>query len=146
MSKTITADRKRVWRALTTPSELIRWDDQIVALLDPAPDFPNPGQSIRWRYRIGSIEIDARQTIRKIQPGERLESAISLGLFHFDETYTLASEDGTPDQTRLRLSVVSSNSMPVVGGLIDRFTIRRLSAKLVDSRMRAVAKWCENPN
>ena len=146
MSTTITADRKRVWRALTTPSELIRWDDQIVALLDPAPDFPNPGQSIRWRYRIGSIEIDAHQTIRKIQPEERLESAISLGLFHFDETYTLASEDGTPDQTRLRLSVVSSNSRPVVGGLIDRFTVRRLSAKLVDSRMRAVAKWCENPS
>lgn len=146
MSTTITADRERVWRALTTPSELIRWDDQIVALLDPAPDFPNPGQIVRWRYRIGSIEIDVHQTIRKIQPGERLESAISLGLFHFDETYTLASEDGAPDQTRLRLSVVSSNSMPVVGGLIDRFTVRRLSAKLVDSRMRAVAKWCENPS
>jgi uncharacterized protein YndB with AHSA1/START domain len=146
MSTAITADRERVWRALTTPSELIRWDDQIVALLDPAPDYPNPGQKVRWRYRIGSIEFDAHQTIREIQPRERLQSEISLGLFHFEETYTLTSENGTPDQTWLRLSVVSSNSVPVVGGLMDRFTVRRLSSKLVDSRMRAVAKWCENPS
>ncbi len=144
LSTAITADRERVWRALTTPSELIRWDDQIVALLDPAPDYPSPGQSVRWRYRIGSIEIDVQQTIREIQPRERLQSAISLGLFHFDETYTLVSEQATPDQTRLRLSVVSSNSVPVVGGLMDRFTVRRLSATLVDSRLRSVQKWCEN--
>jgi hypothetical protein len=79
-----------------------------------------------------------------MQPGERLRSAISLGLFQFDETYTLISESATPEQTLLRLSVASSNSVPVVGGTIDRFTVRRLSAKLVDSRMRAIAKWCEN--
>ena len=144
MSTAITADRERVWRALTTPSELIRWDDQIVALLDPAPDYPNPGQSVRWRYRIGSVEIDVHQTIRVIQPHERLQSAIALGLFRFDETYTLTPENAAPDRTRLSLSVVSSNSVPVVGGLLDRFTVRRLSAKLVDSRMRSVQKWCEN--
>ena len=145
MSTAITADRERVWRALTTPSELIRWDDQIVALLDPVPDYPNPGQSVRWRYRIGSVEIDVHQTIREIQPHERLQSAIALGLFRFDETYTLTPENAAPNRTRLSLSVVSSNSVPVVGGLLDRFTVRRLCAKLVDSRMRSVQKWCENP-
>ena len=144
MSTAITADRERVWRALTTPSELIRWDERIVALLDPAPDYPNPGQSIRWRYRIGSVEIEVHQTIREIQPQERLQSAISLGLFRFDETYTLTSENAAPDRTRLSLSIVSSNSVPVVGGLLDRFTVRQLCAKLVDSRMRSVQKWCEN--
>ena len=138
MSTAITADRERVWRALTTPSELIRWDERIVALLDPAPDYPNPGQSIRWRYRIGSVEIEVHQTIREIQPQERLQSAISLGLFRFDETYTLTSENAAPDRTRLSLSIVSSNSVPVVGGLLDRFTVRQLCAKLVDSRMRSV--------
>ena len=144
MSTAITADRERVWRALTKPSELILWDERIVALLDPAPDYPNPGQSIRWRYRIGSVEIEVHQTIREIQPQERLQSAISLGLFRFDETYTLTSENAAPDRTRLSLSVVSSNSVPVVGGLLDRFTVRQLCAKLVDSRMRSIQKWCEN--
>jgi hypothetical protein len=49
-----------------------------------------------------------------------------------------------PDRTRLSLRVVASNSTPVVGGSMDRFEIRRLSTELIDSRLRAVQKWCEN--
>jgi len=144
MSTLITAKRDRIWRALTTPSELIRWDDQLVALLDPAPDFPQLGQKVRWRYRIGSVPIVVHQTIQEVQPGERLQSTISRGVFCFDEMYTLADEIAAPDRTRLSLRVVASNSTPVVGGSMDRFEIRRLSAELIDARLRAVQKWCEN--
>ena len=144
MSTLITAERDRVWRALTTPSELIRWDDQIMALLDPVPGYPSVGQRVRWRYHIGSVQIVAHQTIREIRPRERLQSAISRGVFCFDETYTLADELETPDRTRLSLKVVASNSTPVVDGTMDRFAIRRLSAELIDTRLRAVQKWCEN--
>jgi hypothetical protein len=144
ISTLISAERERVWRALTTPGELIRWDDQIIALLDPVPDFPQLGQQVRWRYRIGSVPVVVHQTIQEVQPGERLQSAISRGVFCFDETYTLADEIAQPDRTRLSLKVVASNSTPVVGGLMDRFAIRRLSAELIDSRLRAVQKWCEN--
>ncbi len=144
MSTLITAERKRIWRALTTPSELIRWDDQLIALLDPAPDYPRIGQQVRWQYRIGSVPVIVHQTIQRVQQGERLQSAISRGVFCFDETYTLADEIALPDRTRLSLRVVASNSTPLVGGLMDRFEIRRLSAELIDSRLRAVQKWCEN--
>ena len=144
MSTLITAERDRVWRARTTPSELIRWDDQIVELLDPMPDYPQLGQQVRWRCRIGSVPIVVHQTIQEVQPGERLQSAISRGVFCFDETYTLADELEAPDRTRLSLKVVASNSTPVVDGTMDRFAIRRLSAELIDTRLRAVQKWCEN--
>ncbi|MCH8083067.1 MAG: SRPBCC domain-containing protein [Myxococcales bacterium] len=144
MSTLITAERGRIWRALTTPSELIRWDDQLVALLDPAPDYPQLGQKVRWRYRVGSVPIVVHQTIQEVQPGERLQSTISRGVFCFDEMYTLADEVAQPDRTRLSLRVVASNSTPVVDGTMDRFEIRRLSAELIDARLRAVQKWCEN--
>jgi uncharacterized protein YndB with AHSA1/START domain len=144
MSTLITAERDRVWRALTTPSELIRWDDQVVELLDPMPDYPQLGQQVRWRYRIGSVPIVVHQTIQEVQPGERLQSAISRGVFCFDETYTLADELEASDRTRLSLKVVASNSTPVVDGTMDRFAIRRLSAELIDTRLRALQKWCEN--
>ena len=144
MSTLITAERGRIWRALTTPSELIRWDDQLVALLDPAPDYPQLGQKVRWRYRIGSVPIVVHQTIQEVQPGERLQSAISRGVCCFGETYTLADEVTLPDRTRLSLKIVASNSLPVVGGSMDRFAIRRLFAEMIDSRLRAVQKWCEN--
>jgi hypothetical protein len=144
MSTLITAKRERVWRALTTPSELIRWDDQIIALLDSVSDFPRLGQQIRWRYRIGSVPVVVHQTIQEVKQGERLQSAISRGVFCFEEAYTLADDIALPDRTRLSLKVVASNSTPLVDGLMDRFAIRRLSAELIDSRLRAVQKWCEN--
>ncbi len=144
MSTLITAERDRIWRALTTPNELIRWDDQLVELLDPVPDFPKLGQQVRWRYRIGSVPIIVHQTVQEVLPGERLQSAISRGVFCFDETYTLADEVAQPDRTWLSLKIVATNSTPIVGGSIDRFEIRRLSAELIDSRLRAVQKWCEN--
>ena len=144
MSTLISAERERVWRALTTPSELIRWDDQIVALIDPIPDYPQLGQQVRWRYRIGSVPVVVHQTVQEVKPGERLQSAISRGVFCFDETYTLADEAAPPDRTRLSLKIAASNSAPLVGGSMDRFEIRRLSAELIDLRLRAVQKWCEN--
>ena len=144
ISTAITADRKRVWRALTTPAELIRWDSKIVALLDAISDYPCPGQRVRWRYRLGSVQIVVHQTIGEIRPQERLQSAISLGLFRFDEIYSLVDEAASPDRTRLTLRFVTSNSTPLVGGLLDRFDVRRLSAELIDARLRSIQKWCEN--
>jgi len=144
MSTLITAERDRVWRALTTPSEVVRWDEQVVELLDPLPDFPQLGQQVRWRCRVGSVPIVVHQTIQEVQPGERLQSSISRGVFCFDEIYTLADEPEARERTRLSLRVVASNSTAVVGGTMDRFAIRRLSAELIDTRLRAVQKWCEN--
>jgi uncharacterized protein YndB with AHSA1/START domain len=144
MSTAITADRKRVWRALTTPDELIRWDSKIVALLDPIPDFPKPGQQARWRYRVGSVAIVIHQTVQEARLHERLQSEISLGQFRFDETYTLVDEVASPDRTRLTLRIIASNSTPLIGGELDRFDVRQFSAQLVDSRLRSVQKWCEN--
>ena len=57
MSVVINANRPSVWRALTTPSELIRWDDRLLELLESAEGYPSPGQHIRWRYRLGTVRV-----------------------------------------------------------------------------------------
>jgi hypothetical protein len=143
MSRAISANRTLVWRALTHPSQLVRWDPRTVALLDPIPGYPQAGQRVRWRYQLGSVEITAHQIVRAVHSDEALHSEISLGLFRFAESYTL-SDDIAADHTRLSLKWVAANSVPVVGGLLDRFAVRRISASLVDSRLAAVQKWCEN--
>jgi hypothetical protein len=144
MSTAISASRERVWQALTTPRELIRWNDQIVSLVEPAPGYPRVGQRSRWRYLMGGVEITATQTIQRLDIGERLQSEIRLGLFHFDETYALQSDPDDASRTRASLRVSASNSIPIVGGAIDRFEVRRLTVALIDSRLRSVQKWCEN--
>jgi hypothetical protein len=34
--------------------------------------------------------------------------------------------------------------VPVVGGELDRFDVRRLAAEMVDRNLRSIQKWCEN--
>lgn len=143
MSTAISVARERVWHALTTPADVIRWDESRVALLDPVDAFPRVGQQLRWRVHVGSVDVTARQTVRAVRHLELLESAVSMGLFSFDETYLLSVEAGEPQRTRVALKLVASNSVPVVGGLVDRFDVRRLSSSLVDARLRSMQKWCE---
>jgi hypothetical protein len=144
MSTVIGAERARVWRALTQAAEVVRWDDRVVALESPASDYPRVGQSVRWRYRLGTLPVVLDEVPLEVVPDSRLRSAMALGLFRFDETFQLARE-GDGERTRLTLKLVASNSVPVVGGLLDRFAVRRLAVDFIDAKLRAVQKWCENP-
>jgi len=144
MSTTVSADRGRVWRALTEPAELIRWDESLVTLLFNSDDRPQPGRSTRWRYRLGATTIDMRNELLEVIPGEFLRSATAIGLFRFGESYSLSTEVGDTDRTRLHHKLVAENSLPVVGGLLDRFAIRRIAAGIIDTKLRSLQKWCEN--
>jgi uncharacterized protein YndB with AHSA1/START domain len=45
MSTVIDAGRERVWRALTAPDEVIRWDERTVALVDAPDGYPRIGEN-----------------------------------------------------------------------------------------------------
>jgi hypothetical protein len=145
MSTVIGAGRARVWRALTEAAEVVRWDERVVGLVDPAVEYPRVGQSVRWRYRMGAIPVLLSECPLEVIPDSRLRCAVALGLFRFDETFQLASEPGDGERTRLTLKLVASNSIPVVGGALDRFAVRRIANDFIDAKLRAVQKWCENP-
>jgi hypothetical protein len=144
MSSAVGAGRGRVWRALAVPRELIGWDERLLALLDPADHYPNEGQQVRWRYRLGSVAVVLRNSMLEVTPGERIRSTSSLGLFRFDETFTLSRDVEDPERTRLHLKLTAENSVPVVGGFLDRFAVRRLATELVDRKLRSIQKWCES--
>lgn len=142
-SALIHAPRERVWQALTSPAELIRWDKAILALIEPADDFPAVGSRIRWRYKLGSVPVELRERPLEMVPEARLRSNVSLGLFRFEQTWQLASDR---DATRLGIHLAANNSIAVVGGTVDRFDVRRLAAEYVDGKLRALRQWCEAPS
>ena len=146
MSTVIGAERARVWRALTEASEVVRWDERVIALEGPTSGYPRVGQGVRWRYRLGSIPVVLHERPLEVVPDSRLRSMVALGLFRFDETFQLTTEPGDVERTRLTLKLVASNSVPVVGGALDRFAVRRLAVEFIDAKLRAVQKWCENPH
>jgi len=146
MSAAIGANRARVWRAITDLAERIRWDEQMLALLEPVESYPQVGQQVSWRYRLGTVSVVYHDRPTEVVPQERLRSRVHLGLFHFDQTWSLVSEISKSDieRTRLGLQLSTDNSIPVIGGSIDRFGVRQIAVEYVDGRLRSLQKWCES--
>ncbi len=144
MATVIHASPRRVWRALTQPRELVRWDERIVEPIDVPGDYPKEGQHARWRSRSGGVQVVIHDRPLEVVPLNRLHSSVAVGLFRFEATYTLHLEAGEPGRTRLGLKVVANNAMPMIGGQLDRFAVRQMAVKHVDASLRSVQKWCEN--
>lgn len=143
LSTLVGAPRERVWRALTEPAEIVRWDERAVELLEPVAQPLERGCVLRWRYLVGGVPLELREEIVDLVPQERVHAAAQLGLLRFEETFTLADDAADAARTRLGLRLSAENAVPIVGGLLDRFSVRRQAADFVDSRLRAVTKWCE---
>ncbi len=143
MAAVIGAPRERVWRALTSPQELIRWDDRVVVLAQGRNSGNGRRAGPQQRYRWGPVWVGLCYRPLEVIPGSRLRSEISLGLFRFEATYTLLPEEADPTRTRLSLRLVFSNSVPVVGGCVDRFDLRRVASQLLSENISALQCWCE---
>jgi carbon monoxide dehydrogenase subunit G len=149
MSSAISAPPQRVWRALTDPAECIAWDENRLSALDSMDAYPKPGETMRWRYRMGSIPIVMKERPIEVLIGRKFHSKVSLGTIRFDQTFTLALEHDPAEgeggaKTLLGMKVVASNSAPVLGAVVDRFEVRRITVDRVDATLRAITKWCEN--
>jgi hypothetical protein len=144
MSAVINADSRHVWQALTTPSELVRWDERILASIDAPEDYPSNGQHVRWRYKLGGIPLVMHDRPLEIVPLERLRASLAVGSMRFEQTYSLNLETGSPPRTRLGMKLVASNSVPIIGSVVDRFEVRRMAVDHVDITLRSLQKWCEN--
>jgi len=140
MSTVISADRSRVWSALTKPTQLIRWDERLLALLEPVGDAAHVGQRLRWRYRLGTVPVLLREELVEVVPFERLRADLSFGLMRATTTYSLAT-NGNPNRTRISLKIAALNSVPVVGGEIDRFEVRHIATSFVDTKLRHLSVW-----
>lgn len=116
----------------------------MLALLEPAKAYPRVGQHVRWRYHLGRIPVVYYERPVEVIPERRLCSKIAIGLFRFQQTWSLVDERGNPQRTRLGLRLTAANAIPVVSGLIDRFAVRSLSAEYVDTKLHALQKWCES--
>ncbi|MDP6980780.1 MAG: SRPBCC domain-containing protein [Myxococcota bacterium] len=145
MSSAVAAPPQRLWRALTVPEELLAWDEHRLSAVDPTDAYPKEGETVRWRYRLGSVPIVMRDKPLDVVPGRKLRSKVALGSLVFDQTFTLAVEQNQGDDvtTLLGMKVAASNSAAVMGTVIDRFEVRRMTADHVDSTLRAITKHCE---
>lgn len=139
VSVDIQASSARVWRALCDPAEVVQWDAGICAALDAPPDYPQPGQHVRWRCRHGVFRI-LHDRPHEVVRERTLRSLLRLGPFHFDETYTLASRGGG-----CRLSAAMEVRLPlgVIGWVVERVYLGGHTRATVQASLEAIKRRCE---
>lgn len=143
MSAAVAASRARVWSALAEPAEAVRWRPGLVAPLEGCERYPHAGEAVRWRCRVRELPLLLHETPLEVVAGERLHARIRLGLFHYEASFALAPLAGETPRTRVSLQIQVANELPLVGGTLDRFAVRRLATELAATELMALRDWCE---
>jgi hypothetical protein len=135
----IQASPQRVWRALCDPAEVVRWDTGVEAALDAPPDYPQPGQNVRWRYVSGPFRL-LRDRPQEVVPERRLRSLLSVGPLRFEETYTLKPHDR---DCQLSAAMEVRLPVPALGWLFERLYLGPQTRRTVEASMRSLKEYCE---
>jgi hypothetical protein len=144
MSTAVAAPRARVWAALVDVAEAVRWRPGLVAGLEGTGRYPEVGATVRWRCRVRELPLELVETPLELATGERLHTRLRLGLFRFEAHFSLAPLAAEPPRTRVGLQIQVANELPVVGGTLDRFGVRRLATELAATQLMALRDWCES--
>jgi hypothetical protein len=141
MAAEIRAPRGAVYAALTDPRAA--WRPGVQSLLDPAPGTLGEGARLHYRCRLRAVPVVLETTTLELAPSERLRSALVLGPFRCEETFTLSSVAGRPPRTRVGLRLAAPSEVPLLGGSLDRFGVRRLAAELAAAALEGLRARCE---
>lgn len=142
LSSEIAAPRRLVWDALCDPEQATHWRPGLQGPALADPDWPKPGHEMRWRCRVHDVPVTAVHAPQIVEPGERLQGRLRIGLFRLDETFTLSSTGH--GRTRLGIRIHAASEVALVGGNLDRFAVRRFSTDLVATTLQSVRDWCEH--
>jgi len=141
MSRVIEADPGRVWKALTHPAEIVAWDERVLGPVDESDDYPFTAGGVRWRYKLGSVQVVMHDRPLEVVQGSRLKRKIRLGSLRYDQTFSLTPVEGRPFHTQLSIKIVTPNWIPLVDDSIDRFSARELATRHVDDTLRQVQAY-----
>jgi hypothetical protein len=139
MATEISTPRCAVWSAISDPEQERHWRPGVSERLEDRT--ADDHAFVRYRVRLHDVPVvlEKRQ-IERIRH-EELRSELRLGLFRIEEAFALFAL--SPTRTRLALKIIAPNQMPVVGGRLDRFDVRRFAMDLSAVNLQAVRDWCE---
>jgi len=99
---------------------------------------------MRWRYRIGGVQVVMHDRPLEVTSPERLRRILQIGSLRYEQTFQLGSAADDASRTLLGVKLVASNSVPVIGDVLDRFDVRKFTTEHVDETLRAIQRWCED--
>ena len=138
VSVDIDATAARVWRALCDPAEVVQWDTGVIRALDAPPDYPRPGQHVRWQYANGPFRL-LHDRPQEVVPERTLRAWLTVGPFRFDETYTLQADN----RCRLTAMMNVHAPLPLLGWAIERAYLGPRTQAAVTASLHALQRHCE---
>jgi hypothetical protein len=143
MSAVVAASRASIWRALSDPEQVLHWRPGVIGVLPPAAGELMPGRVLRLRCALGAVPVVLEERTLEVSSEEKLRSELRLGLFHCEETFSLAAADPDGGHTRVGLRITTPSETPLVGESLDRFAVRRFATGLASNSLEALREWCE---
>jgi uncharacterized protein YndB with AHSA1/START domain len=144
LATVVAAPRRTVWDALTDPEQVTHWRPGARGLLVASPREAAPGRVLKLRCLLRGLPLTFEERTLEAAPDERLRSELRFGLFHGQETFTLAAADPDGGHTRVSLRIATPSETPLLGGSLDRFGVRRFATDLAGSSLAALRDWCEH--
>lgn len=141
MATEVAAGRGEVWDRLVDPEELARWHPGADASPRVEGDWPAPGSRLHLFTAVRELPVELRQTVAELETGRSLRCRVRLGLYAFEGIWTLTAEG--PARTRVGLRIVTQSEVPLVGGALDRFAVRRLAQEMAAAWLDALRDHCE---
>jgi uncharacterized protein YndB with AHSA1/START domain len=143
LATVVAAPRRTVWDALTDPEQVTHWRPGVTGRLAEAPREAAPGRVLKLRCLLQGLPLTLEERTLEAARDERLRSELRFGLFHGEETFTLAAADPDGGHTRVSLRIATPSETPLLGGSLDRFAVRRFATDFAGGSLAALREWCE---
>ena len=133
----IRADVQSVWRAITDPDEVLKWDRGVVGWEGVMDDYPTPGKTYFWNYAYNDTVATLVDQPTAVDAPNMFSTRIQLAKIEFTEVFSLSVERGV---TRLciEMTLQSTDSNGDEAGLLQ------FAKSSLESTARALTRWCES--
>lgn len=129
----IYAPISRIWQALTVPREVAAWNKDLIGPIDSVDGYPQPGRTVRWRYRLGPFRAILYDQPLAVEHESVLSSFLRFGPFQMEETYRLNRLTG--DETEVSAEMFLRKNVPIIGPVLQKST--------VTGALKSLKEFCE---
>jgi len=127
-----------VSRVLTDSALATCWLPGFDGWREAPPSQLSPNNMLRFRAKQNGVPVHGELRVLGMTPG-RLRAQVRLGLLDFTASFSISPATDDANATRVGLAVTLENEVPVVGGSLDRFSVREQASQIAESMLGALS-------
>jgi hypothetical protein len=137
----IRADISRVWEALTKPSDVLAWHENVTGLTGHPQDYPSVNKIYCWKYRWGPFLMNLYDQPTVIIPRQQYAAQGRIFLFQWAVCFLLKALDGFVE---VDMELEMASRAPMIGGVIELLFGKMLAEQEVHQLLRHLTRYCES--